>query len=232
LILAVGSELAAEVEMPFLQASAALDRVLIPALMVTSEKADGDVASGVSRLAKAWQEYSTSQEEVLNQVVGWSVIQIGVTRRIDLAGRFVGDDDVRMAHIMLFQVREDLIRIRSLLEAGYFVDQLVLFEAAMDAVLREGSKDLAGMDRDTLVKGVDDLLVKWATLRDAEFDADIFGFLWDDISALENLLEAEGDSIRDLRSAVVGSDSDDLDHLADVARMRFLEVYLMFGAAE
>jgi hypothetical protein len=232
LTLAIGSTLAAEVGKPFLQASAALDRVLIPALMVTSGEADGDAEAEIARLAEGWQAYSASQDEVLGQAVGWSVIQNGVTRRIDMAGRLVGSDDVRMAHLMLSQVREDLVRIRSALDAGYFVDQLVRFQAAMDVVLGDGSKSLADMDRDGLVKGVSGLLDRWTGLQDEEFDADIFGFLWNDVSALENLLEAEGEAIGDLRSAVVSEDSDDLDRLAGVVRARFLVVYLIFGAGE
>ncbi len=232
LILAIGPTLVAEVGRPFLQASAALDRVLIPALMVTSGKTDGDTEAEVARLAEGWQAYSTSQEEVLGQAVGWSVIQNGVNRRLELAGRLVGSDDVRMAHVLLSQVREDLVRIRSVLDAGYFVDQLVLFQTAMDAVLGDGSRSLADMDRDALVEGVTDLLDRWTGLRDDEFDADVFGFLWDDTSALENLMEGEGEAIGDLRSAAANADSDDLDYLADVARMGLLEVYLMFGARE
>lgn len=232
LTLAVGSTLAAEVGKPFLQASAALDRVLIPALMVTGEKMDGDPETEVARLADAWQAYSTSQEEVLNQAVGWSVIQNGVSRRIDMAGRLVGSDDVRMALVLLSQVREDLVRIRSVLNAGYFVDRLVRFQTAMDVALGDGSRSLADMDRDGLVKGVTGLLDRWTGLQDEEFDAEVFGFLWDDTSALEDLLEAEGDAVSGLRSAVLGDDSDDLDRLAGVVRAGFLDVYLMFGTLE
>ena len=232
LTLAVGSTAAAEVEKPFLQASAALDRVLIPALMVTGGKADGDAQAEVARLADAWQVYSTSQDEVLNQAVGWSVIQNGANRRIDMAGRLVGSDDLRMAHVILSQVREDLVRIRTVLDAGYFVDQLVRFQAAMDVVLGDGSGSLADMDRDGLVEGITGLLDRWTALRAEEFDADVFGFLWNDVSALENLLEAEGEAIGDLRHTIVSADTAEFDRLADVVRARFLEVYLMFGSPE
>jgi hypothetical protein len=229
LILAVGPTLVAEVGKPFLQASAALDRVLIPALMVTSGKADGDAETEVARLAEGWQAYSTGQKEVLSQAVGWSVIQNGVNRRLDLAERLVGSDDIRMANVILSQVREDLVRIRSVLDAGYFVDQLVLFQAEMDEVLGEGTRSLADMDRDALVKGVTDLLDRWAGLRDDEFDPEVFGFLWDDTSALRNLMEEEEEAIDDLRAAAVSADSDNLDHLAEVVRKGLFEVYLMFG---
>ena len=132
LVLAVGPVFSAEVDKSFLQASLALDRVLIPALMATDEDADGEVQAEVAQLAEAWQMYFTGQEEVLSQAVGWSLIQSGVTRRIDMAGKFVGIRDVRMAHVMLSQAQEDLVRIRMALDAGYYVDKVVLFFSVMD----------------------------------------------------------------------------------------------------
>jgi hypothetical protein len=232
LVLAVGPVLSAEVDKSFLQASDALDRVLIPALLATDEDADGDAQTEVAQLAEAWQMYFTGQEEVLNQAVGWSLIQSGVTRRIDMAGKFVGIKDVRMAHVMLSQAREDLVRIRMALDAGYYVDQLVLFLAAMDGVLGDGSKRLDDRDRDALIQGITELLGLWTELQDAEFDADTYGFLWKKVSALDDLLEAESDAIKDLRSTAVSGPDDDLDHLADVVRRGALEVYLMFITSE
>jgi hypothetical protein len=232
LVLAVGPVLSAEVDKSFLQASAGLDRVLIPALVATNEEAGGDAETEVARLAEVWQIYFTGQQEVLSEAGGWSLIQSGITRRIEMAGKFVGSDDVRMAHIMLSQVREDLVRIRVALDAGYFVDQLVLFLAATDAELGDGSRSLVDMNRDVLVKAITDLLDRWTELEDAEFDADIFGFLWNEVSALDDLLAAEGDAIRELRSAAVSGATDDLDQLADAVRMGGIEVYLMFGTTE
>jgi hypothetical protein len=232
LVLAVGPVFSAEVGKSFLQASAALDRVLIPALLATDEEADGDAEAEVAQLTEAWQTYFTGQEEVLNQAAGWSLIQSGVTRRIDMAGKFVGIEDVRMAHVLLSQAREDLVRIRMALDAGYYVDQLVLFLSAMEGVLGDGSKRLADRDRDALIAGITELLDRWTELQDAEFDADIYGFLWRKVSALNDLLEAESNAIRDLRRAAESGLADDLDHLADVVRRGALEVYLMFGTSE
>jgi len=232
LILTPGPAPAAEVDSSFLQASVALDRALIPALGIAGGEAEGDVESAVARLADAWQAYSTSQEEVLKKAAGWSLVQRGISRRIEMAGRFIRNDDAHMAHILLSQVREDLVRIRVVLEAGYFVDRLVRFEAAMESVLGDGGRGLADRDRDALVKGIADLRDRWREIAEVEIDPDVYGFLWKDLSALGDLLKSEGNAIRDLYRAAAGGRTDQLDQLADPVRSGFTEVYLVFGASE
>jgi hypothetical protein len=232
LILAVGSTFAAETDSYLLRASAVLDRALIPALAATGGRTDGDAVGLVARLAEAWPAFHSGQGEVLSKVGGWSLIHSGVTRRIELAGKFAASDDVGLANVLLSQVRVDLVRIRTALEAGYFVDLLVLFQETMDSILGAENRRLGDVDQQTMINEITDLRDRWKAIHDTEVDAETYGFLWKELKTLGDLLAVEGNAIRLLRRAVVSGDIDDLDHLADGVRKGFFDVYMMFGATE
>ena len=230
--LAGGSTFAEETDNSFLQASVALDRAMIPALVATREGADRDTEGAVARLAEAWPVFHLGQGEVLSKAGGWSLIQSGVTRRIEMAGKFAASDDVEMAYILLSQVREDLIRIRKALNTEYFVDLLVVFQMAMDSKFGDENGRLAELDPETLIKEISDLMDDWKAIKNTGIDAEIYGFLWKDLSALDDLLQAETEAISLLRRTAVSGNSDDLYYLAEAVRRGIFEVYLMFGAAE
>lgn len=228
-LFAAGSLASAEVGKPFLQASVALDRALYPAILATDGGSIGEAEAAVAQLKESWQSYASGQTEILSQAAGWSMTRTGVTRRIEMAEKFVVSDDVRMAHVLLMQVREDLVRIRAALDAGTFLDQLVLFKVAMDSTLGKGS--LAEVDQADLAKGIAALLDRWSKVEETEIDNDVYGFLWSDASALNDLLKAEGDAIRELRNAAMTGRGDDIDHLADGVRKGFSEITLFLSSS-
>ncbi|RKX32821.1 MAG: hypothetical protein DRP71_11520 [Verrucomicrobia bacterium] len=229
LMFATGSLAGVEIGKPFLQASVALDRALYPALLATDGGSLGEAGAAVARLKESWQSYASGQTEILSQAAGWSMTRAGVTRRIEMAEKFVVTDDVRMAHVLLMQVREDLVRVRVALDAETFLDRLVLFKVTMESTLGEGS--LAEVDQKVLAKGISALLARWFEVEETEIDNDVYDFLWSDASALSELLEAEGDAIRKLRNAAMTGSSDDLDHLADVVRKGFSEITLFLSSS-
>lgn len=228
-LLCLPSVVRAETELAFRQASIAFDRTMIPALFVTNS---GDVdAAGPAlvRVSEAWESYKTGQAPTLAKASGWSLVRDGIDRRLTMADRFVESRDVRMVHLLLEQVRADLIRIREALDSTTFVDQLVIFHDRMEAALDEGSPSLADLDQLALRVKVENLTTYWQEVEEFEFDPEVFGFLWNDTRDLEKSLRDQGKAIEALREAVERGDTENMDQLAREVKQGFVEVYLTFG---
>lgn len=220
---------AAEPKMAFLKDSVAFDRALIPALFITKS---GDVeaaGSALGRVAEAWEIYKTDQAPDLAKASGWPLVQDGIDRRLVMADRFVETRDVSMAHVLLEQVRADLIGIRQALDSETFVDQLVIFHDRMEAALDEGSPSLVDLDQLALRVKVENLASYWQEVEEFEFDPEVFDLLWNDTRDLEKSLRDQGEAIEALREAVENEDMDNMDRLAREVKQGFVEVYLTFG---
>lgn len=220
---------AAAPELAFLQASVAFDRAMIPALYVTKS---GDVeATGpaLDRVAEAWEIYKTDQAPALAKASGWPLVRDGIDRRLTMAARFVESRDVSMAHILLEQVRADLIRIRETLNSETFVDRLVIFHDRMETALDEGSPEWADLDQMALRVKIENLASYWREVEEFEFDPEVFGFLWNDTRDLEKSLRDQGEAIEALREAIEMEDTENLEPLAREVKDGFVDVYLTFG---
>lgn len=219
----------AEPELAFLQASVAFDRTMIPALVVTKSGDVPEAGPALVRVTEAWEVYKTDQASTLAMASGWSLVRDGIERRLTMADRFVESRDVSMAHILLEQVRADLIGIRQALNSETFVDRLVIFHNRMETALEDGSPSLADLDQLVLRVKVENLASYWRAVDDFEFDPEVFGFLWNDTRDLEKSLRDQAEAIEALREAVVNGEVDDLDRLAREVKQGFVEVYLTFG---
>ncbi len=230
LVFALVGSAAEEPELAFLQASVAFDQALIPALVSTKSGNAEKSILAMNLLTEAWEVYRSEQAPTLTRASGWSLIRNGIDRRLTMAGRFVASSDVGMAHVLLEQVRADLIRIRQILDRETFIDGLVAFQDRMEAALLEGSPSLEEMDRNTLLSKVDALDAAWTELEDDEFNAEVFGYLWNDTSDLKRRLANQGRAIDTLREAVASGRLEDVDQLAAKVIKGFQQIYLSFGS--
>jgi len=230
LVFALVGSAAEEQELAFLQASVAFDQALIPALVSTKSGRAETAIPAMDRLTEAWEVYKAEQAPTLTKASGWSLIRDGIDRRLTMAGRFVASSDIGMAHVLLEQVRADLIRIRQVLGRETFIDGLVAFHDRMEAALLEGPPSLAEMDRNTLLSKVDALDAYWTELEEDEFNADVFGYLWSDTSDLKRRLINQRRAIDALREAVAGGRLEDVDQLAAKVIKGFQRIYLSFGS--
>ncbi|MEZ5278337.1 MAG: hypothetical protein R3F07_18290 [Opitutaceae bacterium] len=218
-----------QADLAFLQASAALDGALIPALIAVREGEASGVGVQLDKVTEAWQAYRSDQLAILKTAPGWAMTRGGMERRLEMAKRFVGNGDVSMARLVLDQMQVDLFRLRQSLGRETFVDRLVGFHEEMESILAETETGRKTNDPESLRKGIEALENSWEAIEAEGVDSAVYGLLWEDATKVKGLIAAESVAIRQLGEAVDRGRDDDLGDLAEAVRTAFRDVVLFFG---
>ena len=218
-----------EEDLAFLQASVALDRVMIPALVSMREGDFGEAGGHLERIGNAWEIYQSTQGGTLEKAPGWTLIREGIDRRLQMAKRFEESNDASMVRPLLAQIRSDLVRMRQSLDKETFIDRLVGFQAGMEAVLGRSEAAVEQGDPAAVRSGIEALRDSWQKIGKIEINNQVYGLLWKDASDLKDLVRKESNLLDELLTAVDRSDGDEVRRLAAEAGTAFLDVYLFFA---
>ena len=218
-----------QADLAFLQASAALDRALIPALIAVRQGDASSVGVQLEKVTDSWERYRSDQLAILETAPGWSMTRGGMERRLEMAKRFVGNRDVSMARLVLDQMQTDLFRLRQSLGRETFVDRLVGFHEEMETILAETETARKTNDTESLRTGIEALENSWKAIEDEGVDSEVYDLLWEEASKVKELIGAARAAISQLAEAIDRGQVEDLGDLAERVRNAYLDVFLYFG---
>lgn len=216
-LIAAGAAVAGPVE-----DAVALDRVYIPALVLTNQPQKPAAATNeaLARLKAAWPKL---QGAALSDAAAIAETDA----KIRTAEKLLAAESRQAAHDALEGVRIALWKARAAHGIDYYPDRLTAFHEAMEKVV-----DLAAapaFDVAELKRHLAETSALWSRVEDARFDAALFGFDAERAARLNGLVRKEREILAQLDAGLASGNREAVAAGAKALRGNFAQTYMLFG---
>ncbi|PKN71009.1 MAG: hypothetical protein CVU54_03245 [Deltaproteobacteria bacterium HGW-Deltaproteobacteria-12] len=216
---------------------AALDKVYIPALALTSQANKAAAEKAVKLTADQWTQFKKNNAAIFSKNKADQADLAIIDQLMADAERSVRvNEKTDEAHEILEGVRNTLLKIRERNSIDYYIDYTTKFHEPMEEIVLTAKGRTPETLTDTmLLKIRDNFKVArqdWKNLQNASFDPALFSFDAKKDARRKAYIQAETEAMDRLKNALEGGDKGSIIKAALGIKPNFVNLFLLFGDFE
>lgn len=216
---------------------AALDKVYIPALALTSQGNKAAAERAMRLMLAEWAVFKKNHLSDFNKNKADKNDLAIIDQMISDAERMVSlNGKLNEAHETLEGVRNTFLQIRKRNHIDYYIDYTTRFHEPMEAIVLAAKGKTAETLTDAMLSKIKvDFATaeqEWRNLQKASFDPVLFSFSAEKDAQRRNYIKAQAEALGKLKQALESGDKRAIIKAAMAIKPNFVSLFLMFGDFE